>query len=316
MVILKRIASVFLSLLLFAGIVGCGASDKDNSGPNVNNGQQAQTQDNAKNEYFVDSDWLKDNLDSVILLDARDQKSYDAGHITGALNTTWQTFSDMDGKPGEPEWGTLLTGKELAEKIGSLGIDGTKTVVVYADPAGWGEDGRVAWTLRMAALTDVKMLDGGWSAWQASGYETTKEAPAVTAVEFNISAMNAGLNATTDWIVNNSESIKIVDSRAPKEYAGATDFGEARGGHLPKAINIPFGDTFNADGTVKSSQELKDLFTNAGLLPDDEIVVYCTKGIRSAHMTLLLRMAGFDKARNYDASFYTWAGDASLGMEK
>lgn len=61
---------------------------------------------------------------------------------------------------------------------------------------------------------------------------------------------------------------------------------------------------------------MKTIFTNAGLKPDDAIVTYCTKGIRSAHMALLLRMAGFNNVRNYDASYYEWSGDKALQVEK
>lgn len=85
---------------------------------------------------------------------------------------------------------------------------------------------------------------------------------------------------------------------------------------MPGAINIPYKEVFGDDGRVKSTLELKQLFTKAGLKPEDEIVAYCTKGIRSAHMTLLLRMAGFEQAQNYDASFYEWAGNEKLPLVK
>lgn len=73
---------------------------------------------------------------------------------------------------------------------------------------------------------------------------------------------------------------------------------------------------FNKDHTVKSTAELAKIFQAAGLTPEDEIVTYCTAGIRSAHMALVMRMAGFGKASNYDASFYEWAAMKALPLER
>ncbi len=66
----------------------------------------------------------------------------------------------------------------------------------------------------------------------------------------------------------------------------------------------------------KSSAEMQKVFEEAGLKKEDEIVTYCTSGIRSAHLSLTLRMMGYENARNYDASFYEWAGDETLELEK
>lgn len=78
---------------------------------------------------------------------------------------------------------------------------------------------------------------------------------------------------------------------------------------------IAFETLFAPDNTVKSTSELRRMFEAAGLKPEDDIVTYCTAGIRSAHMALVLRMAGLTKARNYDASFYEWAAMKQLPLE-
>ncbi|MBP1760688.1 MAG: Rhodanese domain protein [Firmicutes bacterium] len=310
-----RKSIVMLLILLFVlSVTGCSSNNNDSSKNQPE--QKAPVADKAKDTLFVSADWVKTNLDQTIVIDARTDKEYNAGHIPGAINAPWQYFANMNGKPGDTDWGTLLPQAELASKIGALGINGEKTVVTYAAPPGWGEDGRVAWTLKSAGISKVMMLEGGWKAWENAGGEASKETPAPKAVSFKISAMDSSLNATTDWIKENSQNIKIVDSRSKKEYDGATDYGEARGGHIPQAINIPFENMFNKDGSLKSSAELTKMFTDAGLKPGDQIVTYCTKGIRSGYMALVLRMTGFENARNYDASFYNWAGDKSLTVDK
>jgi thiosulfate/3-mercaptopyruvate sulfurtransferase len=267
--------------------------------------------------YLTTVDELKGNLGKVIVWDARADKEYNAGHIKGAINAPWQMFAGVTaGNPGDKGWGTLLPADKIADQLGKLGIDTTKEIVVYADPNGWGEDGRIVWMLRMAGISNSKMLDGGWPAWQAADNETSTEAVKLSPTKATIASLDEALNTTTDAIKSNTGKIKVVDARSEKEFTGATDFGEARGGHLPGAINIPFKEVFNNDGTVKSESDLKALFEKAGLKQDDEIVSYCTKGIRSAYLTMLLQMTGFKNAKNYDASFYEWAGDKALTVEE
>jgi thiosulfate/3-mercaptopyruvate sulfurtransferase len=271
--------------------------------------------DTKKADLFTDAAWLSQNLTSVIVVDARSDKNFQKAHIPGAVSAPWQPFTYMEGKPGNPGWGVLLPQELLAAKIGALGIDGRKPVIVYADPPGWGEDGRFAWMARMVGIKDVKILDGGLAAWKQAGGEISKATLNPPNRTMKISTWDKELTATTDWIQSRLGRIKIVDSRTESEFDGARKYGEARGGHLPGAISIPFGSLFNSDGTVKNPLALKQLFQTAGLKPEDEIVAYCTAGIRSAHMALVMRMVGFGHARNYDASFYDWAARKNLNLE-
>lgn len=308
----RKIISLLVVLALAFSVAGCAASN-----PESDQQQQANVQDQVKSQIMVDAAWLNDNLDNVIILDTRKDTDYKKGHVPGAINAPWQPFTDMAEKqPGDAGWGVVLPADDLSAKIAALGINGEKTVVTYTEAPGWGEDGRIMWMLQMAGISDVKMLDGGWKAWKSAKYETSKEEPALEAADFEIAVMDETMDAATGWIKDNMDNIKIIDVRSPKEYNGARDYGEARGGHLPGAITIPFENMFNEDATLKSAQDLEELFNNAGLKPEDEIVTYCTAGIRSAHMALVLRAAGFENARNWDASFYEWAGDSSLPLEK
>jgi thiosulfate/3-mercaptopyruvate sulfurtransferase len=320
--VMKYKKGLFFCLVLVL-VITLGACAKKGPASNENApGKQAVNQDSqksldsAKATVFVDTAWLKENLSKVIVIDARKDTDYGKGHIPGAVNAVWQTFANVKGKPGDAKWGVLLAKDQLAEAIGKLGIDGQKPVIICNETPGWGEDGRVLWTLKVAGIKDAKILDGGLEAWKNANGEISKDAVQPTAVKYEITALDDSINATSEWINANMKNIKIVDSRAPKEYGGATDFGEARGGHLPGAINISFEDMFNKDGTTKSTEELKGIFTKAGLSQNDEIITYCTKGIRSGYMALMMKMAGYEKARNYDASYYEWAGNKNLPLEK
>lgn len=264
---------------------------------------------------WVSVDALKQAGDTIII-DARSAKDYAAGHLPGAVNAPWQSLADMSGKPGDPGWGVTLAADQLAAAIGALGISNDSRVVVYsATPSGWGEDGRVAWALRQAGLDEISILDGGIEAWKESGGEISTEVAIPKPASFSVTALDTALTAAKEEVRAALGKARILDARAPEEYAGAQKYGEARGGHLPGAINVPWTEVFDAKGRVLDPAELASRMKKAGITPQDEIIAYCTAGIRSAHLVLALREAGFTHARNYDASFHEWAGDASLPLE-
>lgn len=303
-------------MVLVVAAVGCGGSKTPSSSESQQAEGSAKTITSDMADYYVDVPWLKENLDKVVVVDARPEKEYKSGHIPGAVNVTWQSLSNMQPKQGEPGWGVVLPPEELAKKLGEFGINGSKMVVVYNDPAGLGEEGRVLWMLRIARIDNSRMLYGGFPAWKNSGGEITKEVPEIKPVEFKIDNPDYSLLATTDYVKQNLGKIKLIDARSPEEYNGETNHGEKKYGHIPGAILLHYRDTYTDDGYVKSIPELKKMFADLGLKPEDDIVVYCTVGIRSGYLTEILRMCGYEKAKNYNASFSEWCGDDSNPVEK
>ena len=95
--------------------------------------------------------------------------------------------------------------------------------------------------------------------------------------------------------------------RTEEEYEGAVKYNEAKGGHLPGAIFMPYTDLFREGGTLRSQADIEQMMTDAGISKEDKIVAYCTGGIRSAYMQLVLEMAGYENTWNYDQSFWRWA---------
>lgn len=71
----------------------------------------------------------------------------------------------------------------------------------------------------------------------------------------------------------------LIDARAPEEFAVS---------HLPGAVNL------TTPGEVRGAK-------------DQEIVVYCSVGVRSAGLAEELRQAGFTRVRNLRGSIFAWA---------
>ena len=308
--VMKKLMLLTLVLATMLGAAGCGNTKTTESTTDT----KTAALDKEMESYYVTTDWLKENLDSVVIIDARADKEYKAAHIKGAINVTWQMLSNMTVKQGEANWGVILPQAELEAKLGSLGIDGSKTVIVYNDPSGLGEEGRILWTLRTAGIENSKMLNGGYPAWSAAKGETSSDVASPAAVSFKMaSPQYDSLLATTEYVQTNKDKIKLVDTRSTEEYNGSTNHGENYNGekalgHIEGAVSLPYSNLYNDDGTIKSITDLKAVFEAAGLKPEDEIVTYCTVGIRSGFAAEILRMCGYTNVKNYNGSFSEWAG--------
>lgn len=304
---MKKIA-LLMMLVLTLGLVGCGASDQK---------EESVKEENTNpftGEYVVNADYVKENLEDIVLIDARGEEAAEKGTIKGAVPVMWQFLATCeDGAAGDENWGCILDLERLNERLGEKGIAQDKEIVLFAAGAdGWGDDGRIAWELIAAGYEKVKIVDGGFEALKAAGLETEKGGKTPEAVEVNVEAIDETHVINTDELKANYDDYKVVDVRADEEWEGKTLYGEANGGHLPGAIHIRFTDLFKEDGTLKSNEDITAMFEEAGLSKDDKIVTYCTAGIRSAYMQLILEMCGYENSQNYDESFYRWCAVEEL----
>lgn len=263
----------------------------------------------APQDYFIGAETVASNLKDYLLIDAREYSEYLKGHIPGARSVQWQSFSDMEEEIGSATWGTLLSNQKLEYQIQKLGLTPADNIVVYADAhQGWGEDGRIVWSLRIAGLKNVRILDGGYHYWKEKGLKTSIMPTLFnTRSDFEITRRDDSSTINTKALYTDYAKFRIIDSRSFEEYLGEKDLGEARKGHLPGAINLPFQQLLMPDGTLKSFDEINQLLSELDIKKTNPIVVYCTAGIRSAYMVLVLKAAGYLNVRNYTPSFYHWA---------
>lgn len=298
---MKKLFALLMVVAVMFVITGC------------NNQKEASTIEAGMKDYYVDAAWLKDNLDEVTLIDARSDKEYAAGHIKGAINITWQSLSNMTLKQGEKGWGVVLGKDALGAKLASFGIDKDQKIIIYNDPKGLGEEGRVYWMLKIAGLDDVKMLNGGITQWNKNGGKTTTDATKITASNFKIEKYDDSRIATTEEVKSKLDSAVLLDTRSTEEYTGATNHGENyKGtpalGRIPGAISLPYSNLYDPDGTLKSIKDIVAIMDGLGVKKGDEIITYCTVGIRSGFTAEILRMCGYENVKNYNGSFSEWAG--------
>ena len=208
---------------------------------------------------------------------------------------------------GVPGWWQMQSVEKMNETFSNLGISKDKEIILLGETVnGWGDDARLMWQLRVAGYEDVKIVDGGYSALVAAGAPTQKGTSTLEKTDAGVTAKNLEHVVTTDVLKANYSDYKIVDVRTDEEYAGAQLYNEKSGGFLPGAVHLRYTDLFYADGTLRPVNELTRWFESAGLDQDDKVVTYCTAGIRSSYMQVVLEMCGFENTYNYDESFWGW----------
>lgn len=273
----------------------------------------------TEESMLVSAEWLKNNLKSVVVVDARPKCLYTGGHIPGAVDASWTYFAKMNVPQGSKIYGTIFSPVTMQKRLGALGINGKKPVVVYCDAGGWGQSGWTLMILRMCGIKNAKMLAGGLSAWKEAGGQLSHKTHVNKPVPFKVTTYVDTYVVDTDWINNNlgKEKLAILDVRTDGEYAGKIrPFGEKRTGHLPGAVQIEMSEFVENGMHYKQPEKIVSMLAEKGITPESEIVVYDTCGVRAAFVTMGLRYAGFAKVRCYDQGFQAWAGQPDLPMEK
>ncbi len=263
-----------------------------------------------------------DRLGSVTVLDARGAKAFRRGHVPGARRADWRDFTAQ--RPGaltlflgDPSrWGRLAEpGPSLVAKLRALGLGKDRPVLVVGDPAGWGEEGRVAWSLLYWGAGEVLLLDGGFPAWASdpSRPVETGEPLAGPSGDFVVRLRPGRRAEKADLVAGvRSGAGPLLDARDAAEFDGKRLHGQRRGGHLPGARLVPFRSLFRPDGRYVDAETLAALV--GPLDPATPPVTYCTGGVRSGLLTVLLEARLGVPAVNYDGSLWEWSADASLPL--
>lgn len=234
----------------------------------------------------------------------------------GAITMSWPMISNMPGA-GKAGHARSLSATEISTKLGALGLGVNDEIILFSAghaTGGWGDDGRIAWQLIQCGYTNVKIVNGGLPAMKDAGIVTQTGPTAPKAKSVTVASVDTkSHDITTEELLANFDQYKIVDVRANAEYDGGVLYNEASGGHIKGAIHIRFSDLFRYDGTLKSNAELMKMFEAKGLAKSDKIVTYCTGGIRSAYMQLVLQMLGYENSYNYAESAYRWSNTQDAG---
>jgi thiosulfate/3-mercaptopyruvate sulfurtransferase len=223
--------------------------------------------------------------------------------IPNAAPVSWQHFSHED----VPIKGRLLDDDlVLTQRLRALGVLNDAPVVVVDDSKlGGGEAGRLTWTLRTLGHPLTYLVDGGVAALLEGEMLPVKPPP--ISGDFTVTR-DLRFQITREQLRNciGTGGITILDVREPREYAGETPYGESRGGHVPGAKHLFYKALLDSEGKVLPRDQIKTKLSEIGVKDDDEVVSYCTGGVRAGLVTVLLNDLGIT-ARNYAGSMWEWS---------
>jgi len=233
---------------------------------------------------------------------------YAAGHIPGAVFFDIDAIADHD--TDLPHM--LPSAEAFAAAAGRLGLRRDATVVVY-DARGIFSAPRVWWTLRAMAFPHVFVLDGGLKRWRAEGRPLDTAPPTAKPSELAprlTPALVRNLDQMKGLVANGSA--QVVDARNAPRFRG--EAGEprpgVRSGHMPGALNLPWGELVRGDGTLKTEAEVRAAFEAAGVDLARPIVTTCGSGVTAALLALGLARLGRGDVPVYDGSWTEWGGRA------
>jgi len=273
---------------------------------------------------LVSTDWVASHLNDPkvrIVESNEDPLLYPSGHIPGAVEVDWTR--DLN----DPVRRDYLGKEGFQSLLRRIGVSKDTTVVFYGDKNNWWAT-YAYWVFQLFGHENAKIVDGGRIKWLNEGRPLTKDVPSYPASDYVASERDdKKFRAFRDQVLEHTNAKRpMIDVRSPAEYSGERlhmpDYpneGALRGGHIPGAKSVPWAKAVNPeDGTFKTAEELRGLYeTEAGLKPEDDVVVYCRIGERSSHTWFVLRnLLGYKQVRNYDGSWTEWGNLVGVPIER
>lgn len=237
---------------------------------------------------------------------------YAQGHLPGALYADLnRDLSDL-GRTGHGRH-PLPDSEAFAARLGEWGIGPDTQVVVYDAGDGSMAAARLWWLLRLIGHAHVRVLDGGFAAWQAAGLPVTTELPQVTGLPPYPGHFDRSQIASAEQVQARLKHAPgwLIDARAGERFRGEVEPLDPVAGHVPGAVNRPFALNVH-DGRLRPADDLRAaLQPLLGTHAPEEVVLMCGSGVTACHLLLAMEAAGLEGARIYADSWSGWVSDPS-----
>jgi thiosulfate/3-mercaptopyruvate sulfurtransferase len=273
----------------------------------------------SRSAVLVDAEWVEANLDTpgVVLVEVdEDASAYDKGHIRGAVKVDWQ--KDLQ----DPVRRDFVDKTGFETLLSERGISNDDTIVLYGGNNNWFA-AYAYWYFKLYGHDNVKLLDGGRKKWELDSRELVKDVPQRAKTSYVAQEQDTSIRAFRDDVVSAIGKLNLVDVRSPDEFTGKLlapahlpQEQAQRAGHVPTARSIPWSKAANDDGTFKTDEDLRTLYSEAGVNFDKDTIAYCRIGERSAHTWFVLHEL-LDQAnvKNYDGSWTEYGSLVGVPIE-
>jgi thiosulfate/3-mercaptopyruvate sulfurtransferase len=267
----------------------------------------------AHPEALVSAEWLTAHIadEGLRIVDLR-PNGFAESHIPRAVHLDNAAIRDVNNPPT-----FVPTPAAFTALMSQLGISNRTRVVAY-DERGGIYAARLWWILNYYGHTNVALLDGGWVKWTKDGRATPSATTAVAPAQFTAAPNPRWVATAADVLeATRNPAVKIVDARTAAEIEGRDLRGIKRGGAVPNSIPVYWEDALDpALKTFKPAAELKKLYQNRGIQPQDDVIAYCQVGMRASHDLFVMYLLGYTQLRNYYGAWEEWGNRDDLPIRK
>jgi thiosulfate/3-mercaptopyruvate sulfurtransferase len=273
----------------------------------------------SRSDVLVDADWVEAHHGDpgIVLVEVdEDTSAYDKGHIRDAIKIDWK--KDLQ----DPVRRDFVDRAGFEALLSERGISNDDTVVLYGGNNNWFA-AYAYWYFKLYGHDKVKLLDGGRKKWELDSRELVTEVPTRAATQYSAKDQDTSIRAFRDEVVAAIGNENLIDVRSPDEFAGRLlapahlpQEQAQRGGHVPTARNVPWSKAADEDGTFKSDDALRDLYSDAGVDFGRDTIAYCRIGERSAHTWFVFHeLLGHQNVKNYDGSWTEYGSLVGVPIE-
>lgn len=251
---------------------------------------------NRKN-FIIEADELLKKIDSqnIRIFDATiTDDVYLQRHIPGAAFFDHERFSD----PSSPYSCTILPETRLAEQIGNAGISNDSEVILYA--CGMLPYAiRAWWVLHYAGHDNVKILNGGLSAWEEAGGQVEQEVRQYEPSSFKAQFRPNMFAAKEEVLASMQDGNVAIVNVLPIESYEAS--------HIVGSICLPCMELMQGMDSFLPDEQLALRLKEVS--QHERIITYCGGGIAAAVNAMAHLMTGHQNVAVYDGSLYEWLGE-------
>jgi thiosulfate/3-mercaptopyruvate sulfurtransferase len=273
----------------------------------------------SRSDVLVDADWVEAQRDDpgVVLVEVdEDTSAYDKGHIRGAIRIDWK--KDLQ----DPVRRDFVDRAGFEALLSERGISNDDTVILYGGNNNWFA-AYAYWYFKLYGHQNVKLLDGGRKKWELDSRELVTEVPERAATSYKAQEQDSSIRAFRDEVVAAIGAKNLIDVRSPDEFTGRLlapahlpQEQAQRGGHVPTAKNVPWSKAAEDDGTFKSDDALRELYSGAGVDFGTDTIAYCRIGERSAHTWFVMHeLLDQPNVKNYDGSWTEYGSLVGVPIE-
>ena len=274
-------------------------------------------------DTFVTPAWLAERLTDLTVVpveasfylpdEGRDAGAlFRAGHIPGAVRFDVDAVADhsidLPHMLPDPE--------NFARMVGALGVGDEDTIVVYDDTDLLG-GARTWWMFKHYGVRKVRVLEGGWRAWQASGLPIESGESRRAPRSFSVPRVTRQVADAAAVHAASRAGHQIVDARAAARYTGSVPEPRPglRSGHIPGSRNLPWRELVDPDGRLRPAEEIGAAFLRAGIDLDQPLIASCGSGVSAAILLLGLEQLGKQDGVLYDGSWSEWGSCSDLPVQ-